>query len=293
MRILLTDPVSLKFKEKLKELGEVDYKDVNENELQKIVRDYDVVVLRSDTEMSADTIAKAKNLKVIARYGVGTDNIDIAAAKKAGIHIVNAPTASITSVAEHTIALLLAVIRQLPTAHQSVIDGSWNKNAILGMELSGKTIGILGYGQVGRAVAERLRSFGCRIIFNDLAIYDEGWVTLDELLKRSDVLCINVPLTKETNHFIDDKKLSLMQDGAFIINTARGAVIDIDALEKHSERLGGIGLDVYENEPPKIKPFMKNWNVVLTPHVASNTTEARRRIGYELFDRIKKALNRP
>lgn len=290
MRILLTDPVSFKFKEKLKELGEVDYKEVDETGLKKIIGEYEVVVVRSDTRVDKDTIALGKNLKVIARYGVGLDNIDVNTAKAAGIALVNAPTASSTSVAEHTIALLLAVIRQLPTANQSVLDGSWNKNSILGMELSGKTVGILGYGQVGRAVAQRLRSFGCRIIFNDIAVYDEGWTPLQEMLESSDVVCVTVPLTSETHHLIDDAKLSLLQDGAFIINTSRGGVIDMDALEKHYERLGGVGLDVYEEEPPKIRPFMKNWNVVLTPHVASNTTEARKRIGMELFDMIKLAL---
>ena len=292
MRILLTGPVSLKFKEKLKTLGEVDYNEVDETKLREIIGNYEVIVLRSRTRVAAETIKKAKKLKIIARYGKGLDNIDVKAAEKAGIKVINAPTASVSSVAEHTIMLMLAAMRQLPTAAMSIVRGRWDKDAIMGMELAGKTVGLLGYGKIGRATAGRLRAFGCKIIFYDKEYYDYGRVELDEVFKQSDVVSIHLPLDKDTYHLVNDEKLSMMKDGSFLINTARGAILDMAALEKHANRLGGIGIDVFEEEPPRIKPFMMKTNMILTPHISANTAEARRRVGEELFDRLKEMLGR-
>ncbi len=290
MKILVTGPVNFKFKKKLETLGEVDYEEVDKKGLRDAIGEYEVVVIRSHMEVDAKTLSKAKKLKVLARYGVGVDNIDLEAAEEMGIKVVNAPTSSTTSVAEHAIALILAVVRQLPNANWSVVSGEWNRNAILGMELAGKTVGFLGYGRIGKATAARLRAFGCNIIFHDPAVYDEGWVEMEELFKKSDILVVCVPLTEETFHLVDGKKLALMQKGAFLVNVARGEVVDTDALEESIENLGGVCLDVFEEEPPEIRPFMKKDNVILTPHVAANTTEARIRVGYEVFDRIKEAL---
>lgn len=290
MKILVTGPVHLKMKKKLETIGEVDYREVSGKELEDVIGDYEIVVLRAETVVDAKMIEKAKKLKILAKYGVGLDHIDIKAAEKAGIKVLNAPTSSTTSVAEHAIMLTLATIRQLPTANKSVLNGEWNKNAILGMELEGKTVGLLGYGMIGRAIASRLRAFGCNIIFTDPNVFMNGKVQIDQLFEKSDILVITAPLNKSTYHLVDEEKLRKMQEGAFLINVSRGAVIDMDGLEISVARLGGVGLDVFEEEPPKIRPFMKQDNVILTPHVASNTTEARIDVARELFERIKREL---
>jgi len=269
-----------------------------EDELIELIKGVNALIVRSKPLVTRKVIEIADKLKVIGRAGVGLDNIDLEAAKEKGITVYNVPGAPTQSVAELAIGLMLAVLRKIAYADRSMRLGRWIKKECLGHELYGKTLGVIGMGRIGRAVARIARlGFGMKIIYYDIIrcpreIEDQleaKYLDLETVLREADVVTIHVPLTPETRHLINEKRLKLMKPTAIIINTSRGGVIDTDALVKALKEgwIAGAGLDVFEEEPlPENHPLTKLDNVVLTPHIGANTIEAQERAGIEIAKKI-------
>ncbi|MGB9784975.1 MAG: hydroxyacid dehydrogenase [Fervidicoccaceae archaeon] len=272
---------------------------ISREELLQLIEEFDVVVVRSRTKVDAEAIRRGKKLKVIARAGIGTDNIDVEEAEKRGIKIVTTPEAPVASVAELTIALMFALARRLHTAFQITKEGKWEK--IEGIELRGKTLGILGFGRIGREVARLSHCLGMNIEAYDIkreTLSGKSYVreveSLEELLGSSDFLTIHLPLTEKTRKMIGRRELSLMKEGSFLINTSRGGIIDQEALLEalKNGKLAGAAIDVLEKEPPgevEMK-LLSLPNVIATPHIGSQTREAQRRIAIELVEKVNTIL---
>jgi len=296
-KILITDKLHEIAINEAKTFADVDvHLKCPPEELVKKIKDYDALIVRSETKVTKDVIDAASKLKVIGRAGVGLDNIDVEHAKKKGIEIVNSPECSTISVAEHTIGLMIALLRKIPSGEKHIREGKWERSKFQGNELFGKTLGIVGFGRIGKEVALRSRAFGMKVLaydpyltVEDMREFDVEYVELDGLLKRSDVVSVHVPLVKETKNLIDGNKLSLMKKSAIIVNTARGGVINEDALVNalRENKIKGAALDVYENEPPVGSPLLTLENVVLTPHLASGTEEAQINAGTIVVEKIK------
>jgi len=281
MKVLVCDPIHEDGIKILKDAGfEIDINpNISYEELKGKVRDYDVLVVRSRTKVTREIIEAGEKLKVVGRAGAGIDNIDVEAAKEKGVKVLNTPEAPAIAVAELTIGLLLSLARQIPRADSSMKDGRWAKKEFRGWQLNGKVLGV-GLGHIGEKVARLAKAFGMKILITKrtppppeiLKELEAEFVPLDELLRRSDIVSLHVPLTPQTHHMIGEREIQLMKDGAFIINTSRGAVIDEKALFKalKSGKLGGAALDVYEVEPPEDYSLMKLPNVVCTPYWSPN-----------------------
>jgi len=298
MKVLITEPISEDAIEMMKREGlEVDVKtNLTHDELIRIISEYDAIIVRSGTKVTREVIESAKNLKIIGRAGVGVDNIDLDAATERGIIVVNAPGGNTVSAAEHTIGLLFAIARKIPQADRSVKEGKWERKKFMGVELRGKTIGIIGLGRVGYEVAKRARALEMEVLAYDPYISEERaksvgakLVSLEELLKKSDFITIHVPKTKETEDLISYKEFEMMKDGVYIINTARGGIVNekalYDAIVKG--KVAGAALDVYEKEPPDPNnPLLKLENVITTPHIGASTKEAQRSVGIMIAEDI-------
>jgi len=304
MKVLVCDPIHEDGIKILKDAGfQVDINpDISHEELKGKVRDYDVLVVRSRTKVTREIIEASEKLKVVGRAGAGIDNIDVEAAKEKGVKVLNTPEAPAIAVAELTIGLLLSLARQIPRADSSMKEGRWAKKEFRGWQLNGKTFGVIGLGHIGEKVARLAKSFGMKILITKrtppppeiLKELEAEFVPLDELLRRSDIVSLHVPLTPQTHHMIGEREIQLMKDGAFIINTSRGAVIDEKALFEalKSGKLGGAALDVYEVEPPEDYSLMKLPNVVCTPHIGAQTVEAQRAAATLLAQKIVNELKR-
>jgi D-3-phosphoglycerate dehydrogenase / 2-oxoglutarate reductase len=260
----------------------------------------DAVIVRSATTIDAEALAAAPQLKVVARAGVGLDNVDIPAATARGVMVVNAPQSNIVSAAEHAIALLLAVARRVPQAHASLLAGEWKRSQFTGVELTGKTAGLLGLGRIGALVAQRLSAFGMRILAYDpyvsaarAAQMNVSLVSLEELLAESDVLSVHLPKTPETLGLIGKDELATCKPGAILINAARGGLVDEAALADalHSGQLGGAGIDVYAKEPTTSSPLFGAPNAVVTPHLGASTEEAQEKAGLAVARSVRLALS--
>lgn len=291
-KILIADPIAQSGIDFLKGKGfEVVVKpQISPEELLAEVRNYDGLIVRSRTKVTADMIAKGKTLKVIGRAGSGLDTIDVEAAKKAGIAVVNAPGANSGSVAEHTMALILALFRNLVPAAASLQRGKWEKKGYVARELFGKTIGIVGFGTIGAKVAGLAAAFGMKVLVTNrtqteekkkmVRLFDGYMVNLKQLLSESDVVTLHVPKSDETEHLIGEKELALMKKTAFLVNCSRGGVVDeaalINVLQK--QQIAGAALDVFTTEPLAAdSPLVSLPNVILTPHVAGQSAEAKDR----------------
>jgi len=277
--------------EKLKSVGEVDFAEkppLKEDDLLKIIGQYDAVVAGLD-EYTARVIEEAKNLKIIGRYGVGLDNVDLKAATEKGIIVTYTPGANTNAVAEHTFALMLALLKKIPQANEAGKKGEWRRKGGLNWELQGKTLGIIGLGRIGRAVAKMAKAFDMEVIaYSPHAPREEAeklgvkLVSLEELLSKADVVSLHTSLTPEKYHMIGEKEFKLMKKTAIIVNTARGELIDEDALVKALKNgdIAGAALDVLEKEPPPPdSELLKLENVIITPHTAAHTWEAVRKMG--------------
>jgi D-3-phosphoglycerate dehydrogenase len=298
VRILVCDPVDVEGVEKLRREGfEVDVKSsIEQAELEKVVAGYDALVVRSRTKVTKQIMEKGGRLKVVGRVGAGVDNIDSEAAEKRGIAVLNTPEAPTDSVAELTIGLMLAIARRISFADHSMKDGKWAKKELEGSLLNGKTLGLIGLGNIGAKVAKIAKALGMKIVVfkrtppsrEMLKLLEAEYVPLGELLRRSDVVSIHVPLTDQTAGMIGEKELSLMKKGAILINTSRGGIVDEDALLKSlkSGRLGGAGLDVYCVEPSKNLELVQLPNVVCTPHIGAQTEEAQKAASVLLAEKI-------
>ena len=299
MKILVCDNLENKVIEKLSELGEVtnisDSKTKTEELISNIV-DTDIVVIRSSTKINKDILQEANKLKIIARCGVGIDNIDIEEATNKEIYVTNSPNANIISVAELTIGLIISAARNIHTSNNSLKDKNWDRNKFLGTELYKKQLGLIGFGKAAREVAKRLTAFGMEIVFYDPyveASEDEAnKVELDELLKTSDVISIHVVKNEETKNMINDEKLNLIKKGGILVNTSRGGIIDEESLfQKANEDLIFAGLDVFSQEPPDINETFSKSNIVTTPHLGASTYEAQLKAGLETVQNVSDILN--
>jgi D-3-phosphoglycerate dehydrogenase len=268
--------------------------------LAEIVADYDALVVRSMTTVDAALIAAGKRLKVVGRAGVGVDNVDVDAATKHGILVVNAPTANLLSATEHTFALLLAVARNVPAADAAMKSAVWDRKSFVGAELWGKTLGVIGFGRIGQRVAARARAFEMKVLAYDPFLdpaaarrADAEPLELDDLLRRADVVTIHTPLTDETRGLLDERRLGLMKDGALLVNCGRGGVVDEAALLRalDSGTLAGAGLDVFASEPPEDWALARHPRVVATPHIGAQTREAQERIANETAQMVLAALD--
>jgi len=262
------------------------------SEIDKELADAEILIVRSRTRVTKELLAKAPRLKVVARAGVGLDNIDLEECGRRGIKVLNTPDASTIAVAELTIGLMISLLRQIPRADSSLKQKRWEKESLVGRELYGKTVGIVGFGRVGSAVGERLRAFGCKIIVYSPHFKETDEiksVPLEELLQNSDVVTLHAPLNETTRGMIGKQQIEMMKPSAVIINTARGQLIDEDALYDalKSRRIAGAAIDVYPAEPYSGK-LCELENVVLTPHLGGSTTEGQERIGKELIEKLEK-----
>jgi D-3-phosphoglycerate dehydrogenase / 2-oxoglutarate reductase len=263
------------------------------------VADADALLVRSATKVDAEVLAAATRLTVVARAGVGLDNVDVAAATVRGVMVVNAPRSNIVSAAEHAVALLLSAARHIPAADASLRQGQWKRSAYTGLELSGKTVGIVGLGKIGQLVAQRLAAFGVQLIAYDpyvapalAAQLGIELLPLEELLRRADAISIHLPKTAETLGLIGKDQLALTKPGVLVVNAARGGLVDEDALAEavRSGHVGGAGIDVYLTEPTTASPLFELPNVVVTPHLGASTEEAQDRAGTDVARSVQLAL---
>jgi D-3-phosphoglycerate dehydrogenase len=269
-------------------------------QLLPALKDADAVIVRSATQIDQEALSHAPNLKVVARAGIGLDNVDVPAATQAGVMVVNAPQSNVISAAEHAVALLLAVARRIPRADASLREGEWKRSKFTGVELAGKTAGVVGLGRIGVLVAQRLSAFGMRLVAYDpyvpagrAAQMGVRLLPLDDLLREADVVTIHLPKTKETAGLIGERELALLKPDAILINAARGGLVDEHALAQALKdgRLGGAGLDVYATEPCTDSPLFAFDNVVATPHLGASTAEAQDKAGTAVAKSVKLALS--
>ncbi len=296
MKVLVADSINEKGIENLREVAEVVVDtSITPEELANTIHEYDGIIVRSRTKLTADIIKKADNMKIIARAGVGVDNIDLDAATEKGIMVVNSPESTSVTVAEHTMGLILSMARKISIADKSVKDGKWEKKNFMGVELRNKTLGVIGMGRIGSQVVNRCKAFGMDAMAYDPYLPEEvakqmgvDLTDLDTVLKNSDFITIHVPLTPETKHSISAEQFEIMKDGAYIVNCARGGIIDEEALYDAlvNNKIGGAALDVYEEEPPKDSKLFELDNIVLTPHIAASTKEAQRDAAIIVADEI-------
>jgi D-3-phosphoglycerate dehydrogenase len=258
------------------------------------------ILVRSATKVDAEAIAAAPHLQVIARAGVGLDNVDIKSATSAGVMVVNAPTSNIISAAELTVGHILSLARHIPAAHAALAQGQWKRSAYTGVELYEKTIGIIGLGRIGALITARLQAFGTNVVAYDPYITSARaqqlgvtLLSLEELLAQSDFVTIHMPRTPETTGMISDAQLALMKPTAFVVNVARGGLIDEDALHRAltAGTIAGAGLDVFVNEPPKESPLLGLSNIIVTPHLGASTDEAQEKAGVSVAKSVRLALS--
>ena len=270
------------------------------SELERRIGDFDAILIRSITHVDADLLAKADRLRVVARAGVGVDNVDVDAATRRGVVVANAPQSNVITAAEHTMALLLALARNVPQAHASLIGGAWDRAKFSGVELHEKTLGIVGFGRIGQLVAHRARGFGMRVIAFDAYLAEERFRELgverasspDEIYAAADFITVHLPLNTETEGWLNAAAFAKMKDGVRILNVARGPlIVDADlqaALD--SGKVGGAALDVFRSEPITEHPLFAYPNVVVTPHLGASTAEATDRAGYQAAEQVVAAL---
>lgn len=294
MKILISDKTSPKCAEILRAAGhEVDEKTgLSPEELKSIIADYDGLIVRSATKVTADIIEAAKNLKVIGRAGAGVDNIDVKAAAERNIVVMNTPGANTNAVVELTLAYLFALSRHLYPATSSLKDGRWEKKKLLGQELLGKTLGVIGYGKIGRQVAIKSRCLGMNVICFDpyvgREIIDQFGVKLvadlDELLTTADYISIHVPKIPETTNYINREQFAKMKKGVYFINCARGGIVnEADLLQALEDGIvAGAALDVFETEPPQDLKLIQHPRVICSPHIGASTAEAQENVGVQI-----------
>jgi len=299
-RILVADPLAEDGVNRLRREGEVTVANkLGEAELVERIGDYDALVVRSETKVTAAVIEAGKKLRVVGRAGVGVDNIDVAAATRRGILVVNAPRGNIVAAAEHTIALVLALARSVPQADASIHRGEWTRSKFTGVEIRGKTLGIIGLGNVGSEVSKRAHGLEMDVIAFDPVVsveraelFNVQLVTLDELLGRADFVTVHVPLVEANRGLIGSRELALMKPSARLVNTARGGIVDEAALYQalKAGRPAAAGSDVFEQEPPGENPLFTLPNFIATPHIAASTVEAQASVAFDVAEEVAAVL---
>ncbi len=301
MKVLVADPIAQEGIDLLSKYAQVDVKTKQKPEdIVAIIGDYDAMIVRSQTTVTADIIKAGKKLQIIGRAGVGVDNIDTNAASQHGIIVVNAPTGNTVSAAEHTIALMLSLARNIPQANASLKSGKWQRADFMGTEVKGKTLGIVGLGNVGSEVARRARGLEMKLIGYDPIISADRaanlqveLVPLAQLIKESDFITLHIPLIESTKNIIGEKELAIVKPNVRIINAARGGLIDNDALVKavKEKRVAGAAIDVFEIEPCTESPLFECDKIIVTPHLGASTTEAQTLATTEVVQQIIDVFN--
>jgi D-3-phosphoglycerate dehydrogenase len=297
-RVLVREPIAEAGVKLLEERFDVDVD--GGGQLEERIGDYDGIVIRSGTRITADLLERAGRLKVIGRAGVGVDNVDVDAATRRGIVVANAPESTVVSAAEHAIGLLAALARHIPQAHAALKQGRWERSAHGGIELEGKTLGVLGFGRIGQQVSRRAIGLGMRVVAYDPFVSKDRFrelgaervETADEVLTAAEFLTLHLPLTPETTRMIDEAAIARMPDGARLVNAARGELVDEEALlvALRSGKLAGAALDVFSAEPYS-GPLLELDNIVVTPHLAASTEEAQDRAGVIVAEQVAAALD--
>lgn len=301
MRVLLADGLAEEGLRRLRDAGEVVVRSgLAEDELIEVLPEFEAVVVRSRTHVTARALDGAGRLRVIARAGVGVDNIDVEAATRRGILVLNTPESSTIAAAEHAMAMMLALVRHIPQAHAALVAGTWAREKYLGTELSGKTLGVAGLGKIGSEVARRALAFGMRVLAFDPYVTEERarrlgveLGTWETVLKNCDVLTLHVPLATDTKALVGAPELAMMKPTALLVNCARGGLVDEAALRDALDReaLGGAAIDVFAEEPPpRDHPLLSHPRVVVTPHLGGSTVEAQRSIAVEIAEQVLAAL---
>ncbi|MCL5949610.1 MAG: hydroxyacid dehydrogenase [Candidatus Bathyarchaeota archaeon] len=295
IKILVSDKI---FNEGIKLLQEKGYQvtcawDMPKAELPKIIADYDVLIVRSATKVKGELLDNAKKLRVIGRAGEGLDNVDYERAKKLGIALVNTPHVSYMSVAELTIGHMLALARNIVQGTTSLREGKWDKEKLMGNEVNGKTLGVIGCGYIGKTVEHLAKALGMKVLPVEECVYDR-FVPLGEMLTQADFITIHVPLTAHTKHMISTKEFNLMKNGVMLIDCSRGGVVDQEALYQAlvSGKVAGAALDVFEAEPPKNSKLFTLNNVIATPHMGAQTHEAQLKASIQIAKAVIEALEK-
>ncbi len=299
-KILLTDGLEENGKAILRQSAEVvENPTITADELLKVVNEYDALIVRGRTKVTAAVLAAGTKLKVVGRAGVGVDNIDLNAAKEHKITVVNSPLATSVAVAELTLGLMLSIVREIPRADAGLKAGKWLKKELEGTELFGKTLGVIGFGRIGANVASRAKAFDMKVLgFDPLIPADEikkrggEPVSLEELLKNSDMITMHLPLTADTRGMLNGTAFEMMKKGVYIICAARGGVIDEEALlaALNSGKVAGAALDVFATEPPGLTELVSHPKVVGTPHIGAQTLEAQTRAAHDISEEVLAAL---
>jgi len=297
-KVLVSDSLSKEGLEFLKQAKgiELEYKPgLNEEDLAKALAGVEGLVIRSGSKVSAKVIEAADKLRVIGRAGIGVDNVDVKAASRRGIIVMNTPTGNAVTTAEHALALLFSVARKIPLASSTMKEGKWEKKAFEGRELAGKTLGVIGLGNIGRIVADRARGLKMSVVgYDPFMTADRAaelgieLVALDELWKRADAITVHTPLTAETKGLVNDATIAKMKKGVLLVNCARGGIYDEAALVRglDSGQIGGVGLDVFPEEPPGVTDIVKHPKAVVTPHLGASTEEAQLRVALEIAQQV-------
>jgi D-3-phosphoglycerate dehydrogenase len=299
-KVLLTDGLEENGKEILRSAAEVtDQSGISAEDLLKVVGQYDALIVRGRTKVTESVLAAAPHLKVVGRAGVGVDNIDLAAAKAYQVTVVNSPLATTVAVAELTLSLMLSLVRELPRADASMKAGKWLKKEFEGRELFGKTLGVIGFGRIGSAVAARAKAFEMKILAYDPLVSAEEIkkrggepVSLDELLAAADMITMHMPLTADSRNLLNAEALAKTKAGVYIVCAARGGVIDEEALlaALNSGHAAGAALDVFANEPPGTTELVAHPHVIDSPHIGAQTVEAQARAANDIAEEILNAL---
>jgi D-3-phosphoglycerate dehydrogenase len=298
-KVLICDPMDPDAFEELKSISGLNITlktGMAEEELVSTIPEFHAAVVRGATKITKPVIEAGTNLELLVRAGIGLDNIDVAEAEKKGIQVSNTPSATTISVAEHTFGLMLATVRNQGKANISMKEHKWEKKKFKGTELYGKTLGIIGSGRIGLAVAERAIAFGMKVVVFDIidvqTPLDIQQVGLDELLAQSDVISLHLPFTVSTKHMISDEAFGKMKDGAIIINASRGGVVDEEALLRalESGKVRSAAIDVFEKEPPDDFALVDHPNVIAMPHIGAAASEGQKRAGFEVVRILRERL---
>jgi D-3-phosphoglycerate dehydrogenase len=294
-KILICDKIADEGIKLLKEKGYELTKawDTAKTELPKIVSEYHALIVRSATKVNAELLANAKKLRVIGRAGEGLDNIDLKKAEELGITVVNTPHVSYLSVAELTIGYLLALARGIVEGTTSLREGKWKKDELMGVEVNGKTLGVIGCGYIGKTVERLAISLGMKVLVVDECVFDR-FIPIDEMLPQADFITIHVPLTPHTRHMLSTKEFKMMKDGVMIIDCSRGGVVDQCALYNAlvSGKVKAAAVDVFEEEPPKNSKLLALKNVIATPHIGAQTEEAQLKASIQIANKVVEKLEK-
>jgi len=300
MKILVCDQLQEVVLNQLLELGEITDISGSSNKHEELLNhiiEAEIVVIRSSTHLTKEILEHAKKIKIIARCGVGIDNVDVEFAKSREIFVTNAPTANLISLVEHTIGLILSTARRIHESNVSTKSGKWEKTKFVGLELHKKQLGIIGFGKAGKLLSERLKSFGMKVVFYDPFVSDwegeEQGVELDYLLSSSDVVSVHVIKTPQTENLLSKEKLNLLKPNAILVNTSRGGIVDEEYLVDlvNSNKIFGAALDVFDKEPIEENNKILDSNILITPHIGASTIEAQLKAGLDTVQNIKKILD--